>query len=222
MPAGQMGGVPQPAGVRVEGAGGAHHHAPQIGPHQSGGLRGAVQGVGHLPDHAGAASAGGREAELADGASGDVRDGGPDALRVHIDPGGVAGRGVDRVELRARSGSPLAGAGGHHKTGGLQPRQQLGGGRLGEPGQLADLRAGERSVFEQQVEGGAVVHRPQHAGVPGVVPPAMSYVPAPRAAVRSALSGVHAGNALPERTAGNGNALPGSTVRKVSNSLEGT
>ena len=44
----------------------------------------------------------------------------------------------------------------------LEPGQQLGGGRLGQPGELAELGPRQRPVLEQQVEGGAVVDAAEH------------------------------------------------------------
>ena len=43
----------------------------------------------------------------------------------------------------------------------LEPLDQLGGGHLAEPGQLAELGAGERASGEQQLQRRAVVERAQ-------------------------------------------------------------
>lgn len=58
MPAGQVGGVPQPPGRGVEGAGGADDQAPDVLAGDSGRLDGPVEGVGDLTYDAGGGAAG--------------------------------------------------------------------------------------------------------------------------------------------------------------------
>lgn len=170
MPAGQVRGVPQPPGARVEGARGADDDPVDVGAGEPGLLHRPVQRVGHLAHHAVGTPAGCRQLELPDRRPGHVRDGGDDAPLVHIEPRHMGGARVHHVELRVGSGAPLAGPGGDDQTGRLQPGQELRGGGLGQARELADPGAGERAVLQQQIEGGPVVHGPQYPGVPGVVP----------------------------------------------------
>lgn len=100
---------------------------------------------------------------LAHGAAGDIGDGGEDALGRDIQARRVGGPRIDGVQLGVGARPPLARAGGQHESGGLQPGEELGGGGLGQPGQLSDPGPRERSVREQQIEGGAVVHGAQDA-----------------------------------------------------------
>jgi hypothetical protein len=133
-----------------------------IGAGHPGGLHRAVQRVGHLPYDALGATARGGELELADGRSGDVGDGGADAQRGDVEAGGVGGACVDAVQLGVGARPALGGAGGHDQTRGLQPGQQLGGGGLGEAGELPDPGPGQGAVLEQQIECGTVVHGTQY------------------------------------------------------------
>ncbi|MDU0299486.1 MULTISPECIES: hypothetical protein [unclassified Streptomyces] len=101
-------------------------------------LHRAVQGVGDLLDHGHGGPAAGRGQFVpADGAAGDVGDGREDAVRVHVESGGVRGGRVDPVQLGVGARAALGGAGGEDQSGGLQAGQELGGGRLGQAGELA-------------------------------------------------------------------------------------
>lgn len=165
MPARQVGGVAQPAGVGVEGAGGADDEPVDVVPGEPGRLHRPVEGIRHLPyDGLGGPPARSGELELSHRPSGDVGDGGADALRRDVEPGGVRGTRIDHVQLGVGARPPLAGPGGEYEPRGLQPGQQLRGGRLGEAGELADPGAGERAVLQEEVEGGTVVHGAQDAG----------------------------------------------------------
>lgn len=167
MPAGQVRGVPQASGGRVEGAGGGDDDAVDVGAGQPGGLHGSVERLGDLLDDAVGAAAGGRQFELADGGPGDVGDRRADPQRGDIESGGERGTRMDGVQLGVGAGPPLRGAGGDHQTGGLQPCQQLRCGGLGEARQLPYLGARERTVLQQQVERGPVVHGAQYARCTG-------------------------------------------------------
>lgn len=140
MPAGQMGGVPQPPGGRVEGAGCADDHSVHVGAGDPGGLHGPVECLGDLAYDALGAPSRGRQLELADGGTGDVGDGGADPVRGHIEPAGEGGPRVDGVQLSVGPGPPFGGPGGDDEPGGLEPRQKLGRGGLGEAGKFAYLR----------------------------------------------------------------------------------
>ncbi len=72
-----------------------------------------------------------------------------------------------RVELGGPAGQALADAVEDHQPGLLEAEQQLGGGRLGQPGQGAELGAGQRAPVEEDPKRRAVVDGPQQAGVPG-------------------------------------------------------
>ncbi len=164
VPAGQVGGVAQAPGVRVEGARGADDQAVEVGAGQSRRPHRAVQGVGDLPDDGGAAAAaGGGQLVAADRAAGEVGDGGADPPAGDVEPGDVGGGRVDPVQPGARAGTALGGAGGQDQSGGLQAGQELGGGRFGQSGEPADPGARQRPVLQQEVQGGAVVHGAQHA-----------------------------------------------------------
>ncbi len=164
VPAGEVGGVAQTARGGVEGAGGADHEAVDVVPGEARRLHRAVQGVGDLLDDRGAgAPAGGGQFVPADRAAGDVGDRGEDPLGGDVEPGGVTGGRVDLVELGVRARPAFGGAGGQDEARRLQAGQELGGGRLGQAGELADPRTGQLSVLQQQVEGGPVVHGAQDA-----------------------------------------------------------
>lgn len=198
MPAGQMGGVPQPPGAGVEGAGRADDDAVQIAPDEVGGLHGPVERVGDLPHHGLTRSTPrGAHLELPDHVPGDVRDGGPDPLGRHIEPGDVCGARVDRVQLGVGPRPPLGGPGRHHQPRRLQPCEQLRRGRLGQPGELPDPGTGQGPVLQEQIEGGAVVHGAEYAR-------------------RSRGSTGHDGSTCPS-----GLGFPNLTVRKVSYRMEG-
>lgn len=164
VPARQMGGVAEAAGVRVERARGGYHRPVEVPAGQSRRLHRPVQGVGDLLDdgHGGAAGRGGQFV-TADGAAGDVGDGRADPVRVHVQRGGVRGGRVHGVEPGARARAALRGAGGEDQPGRLQTGQELGGGRLGQAGELADPGTRQRAVLQQEVQGGTVVHGAQDA-----------------------------------------------------------
>ncbi len=161
VPAGQVRGVPQPPGARVERPRGADDDPVDVGAGEARVLHRPVERVGDLAHHAVGAPPGGGQFELPDGPPGHVRDGGGDAPPVHVEPGHMGGARVHRVELGVGSGASLAGPGGHDEPGGFQPGQQLGRGGLGEPGQLPDPGPGQRPVLQQQIQRGPVVHGPQ-------------------------------------------------------------
>lgn len=163
MPAGQMRGVPQPPGGRIEGTGRTDDEPMHIGPGHPCGLHGPVERLGDLPYDTLGAPPRGRQLELPDGGAGDIGDGGVNALRRHIEPGGEGGARVDGVQLRIGPGPPLGGPGGDDEPGGFEPREQLRGGGLGEAGQLPYLGARQRPVLQQQIERGPVVHGAQYA-----------------------------------------------------------
>lgn len=126
MPAGQVGGVAQPAGVGVEGARGSDDQAADVVPGEPGGLHRAVEGVGDLAyDGLGRAAAGGGQFVRADRAAGDVGDGGEDALGGDVETRRVGGARIDLVQLGAGARPALAGAGGQDESGGFQTGEEL-------------------------------------------------------------------------------------------------
>lgn len=164
VPAREVGGVAQAAGVRVEGAGGADDEPVDVVAGEARGLHGAVEGVGDLADDGlGGPPSRGLELERTHRAAGDVGDGGEDALGSDVESGGVRGRRIDLVQLGVGAGSSLGGAGGEDEAGRFEAGEQLGGGRLGEAGELADPCAGQLPVLQEEVQGGAVVHGAQDA-----------------------------------------------------------
>lgn len=177
VPAGQVRGVPQPPGTGVEGPRRPDDDPVHIGAGQPGVLYRPVQRLRHLPHHGVGTPPRGAQLELPDRLTGHIGDGGDDPLGVHIQPSDMGGPRVHRVQLRIGPRPPGHGPGGDNQPGRLQPRQQLRGGGLGEPGQLSDPGPRQGPVLQQQIEGGPVVHGPQNAGVPGVVP-ATSAAPA--------------------------------------------
>lgn len=159
VPARQVGGVAQPARARVEGARGADDEPVDVAAGQSRRLDRAVEGVGDLLDDGlGGSASRGRQFEGADRAAGDVGDRGEDAFGGDVEPGGVRGGRVDLVQLGVGTGPALGGTGGEDEARRLKAGQELGRGRLGEAGELADPRTGEGAVLQQEVERGTVVH----------------------------------------------------------------
>ncbi|MDH6570293.1 hypothetical protein M2160_005314 [Streptomyces sp. SAI-117] len=159
VPAGEVGGVAQPARARVEGARGADDEPVDVAAGQPRRLHRAVEGLGDLlHDGLGGSPSRGRQFEGAHLAAGDVGDRGEDALGGDVEPGGVGGGRVDLVELGVGSRPALAGTGGEDEPRRLEAGQELGRGRLGEAGELADPRTGEGAVLQQEVERGTVVH----------------------------------------------------------------
>jgi hypothetical protein len=72
-------------------------------------LQGAVEGLGDLLDDGPVRTpAGGGDLVDADGAAGDVGDGGPDVLGGDVEAGGVGGGRIEGVELGVGSGAALA------------------------------------------------------------------------------------------------------------------
>ncbi len=96
-----------------------------------------------------------------DDVAGDVGRGRDHVLGTGLDPDDERGGRHDRVHLGVGPAPAglLADAGDQAAL--LQPLDQLGGGDLGQPGELAELGPGQRAAVEQQLEGGAVVERPQ-------------------------------------------------------------
>lgn len=165
VPAGQVAGVAQLAGLRVEGAGGRDDQPVHVGAPEPGGLDGLAERLGHLCDGVAALPVGVFEA--ADHLAGEVGDGRRDPVGGDVESTHVGGAGVEGVELGVGPGLAAVGAGGHDQPGGLQPGQQLGGGGLGQAGQVPDPGPGQRSVRQQELQRGAVVHGAQQAGRSG-------------------------------------------------------
>lgn len=165
MPAGEVAGVAQPAGLRVEGARGADDHPPQVGAVQPGGLDGLPEGLGHLIDGLRALGVG--DLVGGDDRARDVGDGRQYPLRGDVEAADVRGPRVDRVELGAGAGAAAVRAGGDDESDRFQTGQQLGGGGLGQPGQVPDTGPGERAVRQHEFECGPVVHGAQQAGRSG-------------------------------------------------------
>ena len=88
-------------------------------------------------------------------------------VRPDLDPDHVGAARHDRVELGVGPAPAGLLADPGDQAALLQPLHQLGGGDLGQPGQLAELGPGQRPAFEQQFQRGAVVERPQQAGRAG-------------------------------------------------------
>ena len=103
----------------------------------------------------------------ADHRTGDVGAGGDHPVRpdVHADDVGAARHDGVELGVRAAPAGLLADPGDQPAL--LQPLDQLRGGDLGQAGQLAELGAGQRAAFEQQLQRRTVVDRPQQAGRAG-------------------------------------------------------
>ena len=138
VPAGQVPGVPQPAVHRVEGARGADGEPVQPAAGDPGGGGGAVDRVQDMGDRVGAGPARRRQLVLAHGPAGDVGDGGQDPGRRDVEGDDVGGVRVDGVQLGARPRTAVRVAAGDDQAGVGQPGQQLSGGGLGQPGELAE------------------------------------------------------------------------------------
>ena len=95
--------------------------------------------------------------------TGDVRRGGHHGVRADVDPDHVSAARYDGVELGV--GPTAAGelADPSHQLPFLEPFDQLGGGDLGKPGELSQLRSGQRPALEKQLERGAVIDRAEQA-----------------------------------------------------------
>ena len=116
-----------------------------------------------MPDGVGTTLARGAQLVLADRAAGDVGHGGDDPDGRHVQGGDVSGIRVDGVELGPWAATARGVATSDHEAGVDQPGQELAGRRLGESGELADLRPGEGPVLEEQVQGRTVVDAAQQA-----------------------------------------------------------
>ena len=106
-----------------------------------------------------------RQLVLPDGAAGDVRNRGEDPGRGDVERRDVRRvRGSRRTAGRAgrarRAVLPLATT----SPAASSRVSSWDGGRLGQPGELAEPGARERAVLEEQVEGGAVVDAAEQAG----------------------------------------------------------
>ena len=105
---------------------------------QAGRRGGTFQRVQHVAHGVGLRAARRAQLVLADRAAGDVGDRGQDPGRRHVERGHVGGVGVDGVQLGARARPAVGVPAGDHQAGALQPAEQLAGGGLGEPGQVAE------------------------------------------------------------------------------------
>jgi hypothetical protein len=149
------------AGGRVDQAGRAEHHPPdplqrrpgRLGRLDDGGVHDAyrVLGVGE------------GDVDPAGDLPGDVHCGGHHVLGAHLDPDDVRGGRHHGVHLRVGAAAAGLLADPRDQAALLQPLHKLGRGHLGQPGQLAELGAGQWPLGEQQLQGGAVVQGTQEA-----------------------------------------------------------
>jgi hypothetical protein len=167
VPAGEVGRVAEPAGGGVEPTGRADRDAVQPVAAQPGVAERAVDRLHDPLDRALGAPAGSGQLEAADHLAGQVGDGRTDPGRRDVQAGDVRDAAVDLVQLGVGARPAGAGPAGPDEPGAFEPGEQLGGGRLGQAGEVAERGAGQRTVREQQVEGGAVVHRAEQAGCTG-------------------------------------------------------
>jgi hypothetical protein len=159
--------VPQLAGGPVDGARRADDRAVQVVVADARFRECAVHGLGHQlrrPSGDLRVDGVGLDPAGADDGAGDVGNLGADAGVADRERGDVRGRRLDLVQRRVGPGAAADSAGGADQARGLETVQQLGGGGLGQPGQLADPGPGQRAVRDEQIERGPVVHRPQHPG----------------------------------------------------------
>ena len=134
---------------------------------QPGGRGGAVDRLDHVAHGVRARAARGAQLVLADGTTGEVGHRGQDPGRGDVERGHMGGVRVDGVELGARSGTTVGDPARDHQAGLFEPGEELARRRLGESGEVAELRPREGSVLEEEVQGGAVVDAAQHPwGVP--------------------------------------------------------
>jgi hypothetical protein len=148
-------------GAGVDQAGRAEHHPADAGEL---GVRAAHRlhhGVVHDADRV--VGVLGRLLHPPDDRAGDVRARGDHPVGGDVDADDVGTARGDGVELRVGTAAAGLLADPGHQPALLQPFHQLGRGDLGQPGQLAELRAGQRTAGEQELERGAVVQRPQQA-----------------------------------------------------------
>ena len=80
-----------------------------------------------------------------------------------VDTDHVRAARYDGVELRVGASAAGEFADPSDQLPFLEPLDQLGGGDLGQPGELPELGSGQRSTLEQQFESRAVVDRAEQA-----------------------------------------------------------
>ncbi len=161
VPAGEVAGVAELAGRRVERPGRADDQAVQVRPVEAWLEHGGVESIRDVLQRGDPGSAPGADLGPPDDVAADVGDRRDDVARRDVERGDVREDRVDLVELGAAARTPFADTRGDDQTATLEPGQQLRRGRLGQTGQLTEPGARQRPVLEQQVEGGAVVHAAQ-------------------------------------------------------------
>ncbi len=163
VPARQVRRVPQPAGRRVERAADADDHLAADALGEPGQLDRLADALADPRDGLGRGPALGGQLVLGQGPAGDVGDRDADPGGRHVDARHVARGRIHLVQLRIGAGAARRGADRDDQPGGFEAAEQLGGGRLGKPGERADLGPRERPVGEQQLERRAIVDGAQQA-----------------------------------------------------------
>ena len=94
-----------------------------------------------------------------------------------LDADDMGATGSDGVQLRVGAAATGLLADPAHQTALLEPLDQLRGGDLAQTGHLTELRPGQRTLREQQLQRGAVVERAQQPRCPRQAGGGHSYVP---------------------------------------------
>ncbi len=159
VPGGEVSGALQPSGGRVDQPGGADRDGVQ--PFDAGDARGPQEGGGDRRGGVGGAVAFDRDLGGGEGVPGQVGDDQADAAGADVEGGDVRAGGDEGVEPGVGA-APLftAFADDGHQAGALEAFEQVGDGRPGQAGEVAQLGRGQGSLFEQEVEGQPVVDRP--------------------------------------------------------------
>jgi hypothetical protein len=171
MPCGDIHGQVDVAGFGIDHSGRADHHAAQpTGGHARLAKRGAQRTADIGDQIIGIAGCGRLSARDA----GEVGHRRGDAVRADVNPCREPGRADDTVERGVRSSGAGLRSHDFDQAACFQATKQLRGGHLGQAGAGTDLGARQRPRGQQQIQSGAVVHRPQQAGRAGLrhrVPP---------------------------------------------------
>ena len=161
MPLGQVHRQPDIPGARVHHAAGPDHHRAQLGRLDPRGAAGGGDRVADQLDRV--ARAVGIHGHLGQDLAGHVGHAGGHRLGGDVEAGHDRGGRHDRVHRRA--GPPDTGLlpGDLDQPALLEAGERLRGGDLRQAGALADLRAGQRPLVEQQFQRRAIVDLPKQA-----------------------------------------------------------
>ena len=164
LPALDVPSVPQVPGDRVDDARRRDDHPVHRGAGEPGRREDAVDGGRHLVDRGGLAPLPDLDLMPGDDLTGQRGQPGHAEVLLDVHPDHVAGPRVHRIDPRVRTGPALDHPGGGDQSPFVQPAQQRGHRRLGQPGLFADPAARHRTLREEQPEHHLVVDLPEQAG----------------------------------------------------------